>query len=243
MNPASKAGWPQGFVFYDEADLIARKQVVETFSYSMRSTLQDVNRAVRFVQVETPCLTPREALRGHVDTGFELVRTHDSRHGGEGMILRPETTFGTYAAMRTMYPMEPQMKKALPLVLWQYGKSFRDEQARPMAELRFREFYQLEFQLFYSPDSGADYASACNKAVASALYHLTHDAGSILSIRPVPAAELAHYSEATFDHYLVDTEVAAISLRKDFGPSAKVVEVSVGLDRVAWFARQRMTTH
>jgi|SRR3990172_5332004 len=242
MNPASNMGWPQGFVVYDERDLKARQIIVDVFTDRLKSALTGLNRAVRFFQIETPMLTFKEALKGHEATGFELVKSSFAKHGQDEMYLRPETTFGTYAAFRAMWPMEPERKKQMPICLWQYGKSFRDEQARPMGELRFREFYQLEYQLFFSPDTKADYFGTCVNAAADAICGVTH---TLPKAVPVPEDELAHYSAKTFDLYwwAYDTnektgeqfeirhEVAAISERKDF-EGAKVMEVSVGLDRL-----------
>ncbi len=238
MKPASDIGWPQGFVLYDERDLIARRLVLDVFLDGMKRELTGLNRAVRFMQIETPMLTPKECLKGHEATGFDLVKAGFSKHGASEMYLRPETTFGTYAAFKSLWPMEPERKKQMPIVLWQYGKSFRDEQARPMNELRFREFYQLEFQMFFAYDTKADYFDACVKASVGAVVALT---GDVLRM-PVPAGELAHYSARTDDIYVKnletknDVEVAAISERADF-EGAKVVETSVGLDRLAMLQR------
>lgn len=243
MKPASDMKWPQGFVVYDETDLRARQLVIDLFVHGLKQALTGLNRAVRFFQIETPMLTPKEALAGHEATGFDLVKSSFAKHGQSEMYLRPETTFGTYGVFQTMWPMEAERKKQMPIVLWQFGKSFRDEQARPMNELRFREFYQLEFQLFFSPDTKADYYTACVDAAITAIANLTGD----IHREEVQAAELAHYSVRTTDLFVSpallkgiearqNIEVAAISERKDF-EGAKVVEVSVGLDRLTYLQR------
>lgn len=240
MKPASDMGWPQGFVYYSEADLTAREFVVKIFTRKLSSELTNLNRAVRFFQIETPMLTFKDALKGHEATGFDLVKASFAKHGEDTMYLRPETTFGTYAALRAMWPQEPERKKQMPLVLWQYGKSFRDEQARPMKELRFREFYQLEYQLFFSPDTKANYFDACLSSAFKAVELICRQDPIV---RPVVDKELAHYSQKTTDLFIPDEEdfkeieVAAISQRKDF-EGANVVEVSVGLDRLT--ALQKM---
>jgi glycyl-tRNA synthetase (class II) len=236
MEPASeKMGWPQGFVLYNEKDLMARQIIVSVFTNKLQSALTELNRAVRFVQIETPMLTYKEALKGHEAIGFDLVKAGFAKHGASEMYLRPETTFGTYAAFRTLYPEEQKRKKEMPLCLWQYGKSFRDEQSRPFSELRFKEFYQLEYQLFFAPDSKADYFGTALSAAGGAVK-------SILGLEsamyvPVKADQLAHYSTRTTDLYMPflnekdNIEMAAVSERSDF-EGAKVVEVSVGLDRL-----------
>lgn len=229
MNPASEMGWPQGFVVYHEVDLKARELVVDLFRHRLHEVLTKLNRAVRFFRVETPMLTPKEFLKGHEETGFDLVKAGFEKHGRSEMYLRPETTFGTYAAFKAMWPQEPERRKQMPVCLWQHGKSFRDEQNRPMPELRFREFYQLEFQLFHAADSKADYFGASLEAARSSVEALCRRAPVLVD---VPPSVLAHYSERTTDIMSGDHEVAAISLRKDF-EGAKVVEISVGLDRLA----------
>jgi hypothetical protein len=129
MEPASdKMGWPQGFVLYNEKDLLARQMIVTIFTHKLQKALTLLNRAVRFIQIETPMLTYKEALKGHEETGFDLVKAGFSKHGAAEMYLRPETTFGTYAAFRALYPEEQKRKKEMPVCLWQFGKSFRDEQ-------------------------------------------------------------------------------------------------------------------
>jgi len=238
MKPASELGWPQGFVVYNEHDLLAREVIIKLITNGLSKALMSLNRAIRFFQIETPMLTPKEALAGHEATGFDLVKSSFSKHGQSEMYLRPETTFGTYSAFKAMWPMEPERKKQMPIVLWQYGKSFRDEQARPMNELRFREFYQLEYQLFFSPDTKADYFDACVRACSQSVNSITNE--TILGVE-LGEKDLAHYSAKTTDIYVhkehakdepeVSVEVAAISERKDF-EGARVVEVSVGLDRL-----------
>lgn len=245
MKPASDLGWPQGFVVYDERDLLVRRLIVDTFTHHLKTHLTNLNRAVRFFQIETPMLTHKEALKGHEATGFDLVKSSFSKHGQSEMYLRPETTFGTYEAFRSLWPMAPERKKQMPVVLWQFGKSFRDEQARPMKELRFREFYQLEYQLFFAPDTKADYFSACLQSSVDAVRAVTHLNPEAIRVE---SFDLAHYSEKTTDLYWrsiekdpstgheIKHEVAAISQRKDFA-DANVVEVSVGLDRLTALAR------
>jgi len=248
MKPASDLAWPQGFVVYDDRDLMARETVIELMTFRIRREFTELNRAIRFFQIETPMLTPLAALKGHEETGFELVDAHFKKHGAQSMYLRPETTFGTYAAFRAMWPIEAERKKQMPICLWQFGKSFRDEQARPMSELRFREFYQLEYQLFFSPDTKADYFAAACRATTQAVGSVAgEDQWEVSYVDP---KELAHYSLRTADIYVRTSEseprgpedikkheVAAISERKDFDANTKVIEISVGLDRLTALQR------
>ena len=231
-NASKNAHWPQGFVVYDEQSLMARRLVIELFTSSLYHALIDMNRAIRFFQVETPVTMRREALKEHRRIGFDLIEAN-SRERTD--YLRPETTYGSYAAFDVMYPMLNQKKKACPLVVWQYGKAFRDEQNRPFNELRYREFYQLEYQLIHSPDTKADYFKACVTETLMAALRLIRPDRWNLEENAVPVSDddLAHYSEKTTDIMIGGHEVAAVSLRTDL-EDFKVVEISIGLDRMTY---------
>lgn len=219
MKPANN--WPTGFVVYDEADIKARQIIVEIFTHRLKSRLQKLNPAINFMQIETPISIPEKAVQGHKKIGFDLVEVK-YKHP---MYLRPETPWGTYQYFLDKWPMENKRKKICPIVLWQCGKSFRNEQERPFGELRFKEFYQLEYQLIYTLDTKADYFGAACDSAYQAVMEITGRAAA------ENVTDLAHYSERTWDIYNGDHEVAAVSLRNDLEGYA-VVEVSVGLDRL-----------
>ena len=107
--------------------------------------------------------------------------------------------------------------------MWQVGKSFRDE-AKPdtmrASRLRLVEFYQMEFQLFVSAGTKADYTGA-------ALSALQKRFGGAFCL----ADELPHYSRYTRDWYIGLLEVAGCSIRTDW-PLGEVHEVAIGLDRL-----------
>lgn len=239
MNLASEAGFEPGFVMYNEKDLEARELIIKTITFNLKKDLGELNRAIRFFQIETPITTPRKMLQGHIETGFEMIGTAevpkniDDKPLSFDKLLRPETTAGTYAAFYHMFGKDyMRVKKMLPVVLWQFGKSFRSEQLRPLSGLRFQEFYQLEYQLFYAADSGADYFTcARNSAVKSIAGLCGSERWSYMS---VDKDSLAHYAEKTTDIFVdvPEIEVGAISQRKDFHEYVKVVEVSIGLDRL-----------
>lgn len=227
--------WPHGFVFYNERDIMARQIITRLITAKLSDALTGLNRAVRFMRVETPIATSHTVLLDHLKTGFKPVTAFEGER-----FLRPETTGGTYAAFEQMWPVESQRKKQVPLVIWQVGKSFRNEQNRPYAELRFKEFYHLEYQLIASHGSEAPYFEACLDAAMAAIGEVCNAApsaktaaGRIIKEAPVGQADLAHYSQRTIDILLgrAETEVAAISDRTDL-PGYMVIETSIGLDRL-----------
>jgi len=176
-----------------------------------------VNPAVRFRRVETPILTPAAALQGHLDEGFPVISA------GDRGLLRPETTAGCVAALHAMLPLESQRRKAMPLCVWQLGKSFREEaNAKTMraTHLRLTEFYQLEFELFAAEGTRADY-------IMEALKALTGRFGGEIVTPP----DLPHYSRRTLDWEIDGVEVAGCSERTDW-PEGVVYEVSIGIERL-----------
>lgn len=216
-------GWPNGFVFYNSSDIKARGIIIDMFTETLEKRLTTLNPAVRFIQVETPISTPESMLRKHEETGFELVPVE--YHKGS-MYLRPETTAGTLHMLEHLYPLKKQFKKRLPLVLFQHGKSFRNEQARPFGELRFREFYQLEYQLVAAEDSMAPYFETIVDAVTAAV-----DQACNKETTGTVVEDLAHYAKRTTDIHIDTYEVAAVSERNDM-EGYLVFEASIGLDRV-----------
>lgn len=211
MTNGTLYGFPQGTVFYDARALQARRALTDEIVLLLSSAWQDLNPAVVVEQVETPVLTRPETLKSHAEVGFELMPAGSLEHGP--MFLRPETTAGLYALLRG---------RRKPCCVWQVGKSFRDEALGKFRfdNLRFREFYQLEFELAFSPDTKADYFAAASVALSSSYGLELRDPES-----------LPHYSQKTADLYLPDgdIELGACSLRTDF--EFPVCEVSIGLDR------------
>lgn len=203
-------------VMWNEQEINRRESLVREIPALLLSTWRGLNRAVAMERVETPILTPGAELKSHIDVGFELISTPNRGY------LRPETTAGTFEAMRLMHPPE-RVKKQLPLCLWQVGLSFRDEaKADTMraSKLRLVQFYQMEFQLFCSHDTQAPYLTA-------ALDALTVRYGGTYAT----ADETPHYSSQTLDWHMGDLEVAGCSVRTDW-PHGTVFEVAIGLDRL-----------
>jgi hypothetical protein len=206
-------------VLWTEREILRRESLVREIPALLLDVWRELNPAVQMERVETPILTPAEHLAGHIEAKFELLNA-----GARGY-LRPETTAGTFEAMRMRmrFEGEAQMRKRLPFCMWQVGLSFRDE-AKPdtmrTSKLRLVQFYQMEFQLFASHGSKAPY-------IEVALAELTKRYGGTADV----ADELPHYSERTTDWHIGELEVAGCSVRKDW-PHGVVFEIAVGLDRL-----------
>jgi aspartyl/asparaginyl-tRNA synthetase len=203
-------------VFWDERELIERDALVAQCVSLVSDEWTGINRAVRFRRVETPTLTPESELAGHVTEGFPML---DTKRG----VLRPETTAGCIAAFHSLFPMKNQRAKMTPYCVWQFGKSYRDEE-RPetmrASKLRLVEFHQLEFELFAPADSKADY-------IGRAVNRLVDRFGGEATVPD----DLPHYSRRTVDWEMGGLEVAGCSERTDW-PEGLIFEVSIGIDRL-----------
>lgn len=219
MNPFLPKNYPHGLVYYDEYDILLRESTVKLITAKLKQILRGINSALKFIQIETPTLTPAEYLQSHIETGFELIKTDD-------LYLRPETTRGTFEALNLIYPQGQQLKKVLPVCIWQVGKSYRNEQNRPFSELRFKEFYQLEYQLVYAEGTMVDY----HGKVADSLNQYFRLELLKTNSRVEAADKLPHYSTKTTDIYADGHEIVGISTRKDF--DFPVLEIACGLDRI-----------
>jgi glycyl-tRNA synthetase len=203
-------------VMWGERELVERDALVSICVQTVIDSWTGINPAVSFCRVETPILTPGDALAGHVSGGFPML---DTKRG----LLRPETTAGCIAAFHDLFPQQTQRRKRMPFCVWQFGKSFRDE-AKPetmrASKLRLVEFHQLEFELFASADSHADY-------IRAGLVALVDRFGGLA----VDADELPHYSRRTLDWQMDGLEVAGCSERVDW-PEGVIHEISIGIDRL-----------
>jgi hypothetical protein len=204
-------------VMWTEREILRRESLVREIPVMLLDVWRNLNPAVQMERVETPVLVPAAYLAGHIEAKFDLI------NAGRRGYLRPETTAGTFEAMRLRYDQESQMKKRLPMCLWQVGLSFRDEEnpdTMRASKLRLVQFYQMEFQLFASAGSKAPY-------LETALDVLTNTYGGTYG----PADELPHYSEKTLDWHIGGLEVAGCSVRKDW-EHGTVFEVAIGIDRL-----------
>jgi glycyl-tRNA synthetase len=227
-----------GLVFWTEKEFRLRESLRDYFVDRMQEALHAVNPAWMFVGIEAPVLMPRELVNPNYTPEDMFVL--------ENLVLRPETTPGTYRFIRRMFDDSNSGFKP-PLCVWQCGKSFRREQDQPSKHMRLKEFHQLEFQCVFADDTKNDYHAALLKPVEDMIADMTG-----LLTRVVPSDRLPDYSLKTVD-VEADTkdkwmEMASISLRKDFpgtvkfqGKNEKVIEkkllvaeVAIGIDRCVY---------
>jgi glycyl-tRNA synthetase len=208
-----------GLIFWSEQEIRIRRMLEQHFTQELFETLKKANRAFDMFQVEAPILTPRSFINVNYSPE-DMFTTADD------LVLRPETTMGSFEAIKQLLDPYSERKVKLPIVVWQHGKSFRREQDQPSKFMRLKEFYQLEFQIAYSPDTKMDYASVVIPAVHEMMNQM------IGACHTEPSDRVPSYSEGTTDIICGATgmEVCSISQRKDF-LTAKILEVAIGTDR------------
>jgi len=255
-------GWPNGLVWYNEDDLRIRDFLIGEISSRLRSSFRGLNKAIDFIRVETPCMVPAGAVEAHLATGFPLwgmsptsqmetatqePSPGDSKRHTErlhppvpdpnpetALCLRPETTRGSLMVLPMLFPQQSNLEKNLPVCVWQHGLSFRVEQDKSFGNLRFKTFYQMEFQLVYAEGTKADYYGSAVRFCREILAFIFPAIGiSVVDLKG--SNDLPFYSAATSDLYLKQSsgnshEVIAVSQRTDF--DYPVVEISCGLDRL-----------
>lgn len=204
-------------VMWDNEDIAKREALILEIPILLNNVWRALNRSFYMERCETPVIVPESVLKSHIDQNFELIKA------GERGYLRPETTAGTYEVFRKRFPQQNQIKKNLPLCLWQVGLSFRDESnpdTMRASKLRLIQFYQMEFQIFCSEDTKAPYLEKALQALCLKY------GGEVADTDDLP-----HYSEFTLDWHLNGLEVAGCSKRKDWDHGT-VFEVAIGLDRL-----------
>ena len=236
--------WPNGLVYYDEADIETREFLIRSISRELRDDMRQLNRSIDFIRIETHCLIPQQIAVHHIQAVFPLWNVDPTNRPEiieNHLWLRPESTHCTYAMFRELYPESNRLKKVLPLCLWQSGLSFRVEQDKTFRNLRFKQFYQLEFQLAYAVGTMADYHAHAVESMKEILRKLfPRDADDIYSVNLEHQDEVPFYSEQTTDLHVLDREVVAISSRTDF--EYPILEISCGLDRLLAIYRQHITS-
>jgi glycyl-tRNA synthetase len=210
-----------GLVFWSEDEIRTRELFVMFFVQEVTRCLKEQNRAFEVVRVEAPLLTPRALVSASY--GAEDMFVLDD------LVLRPETTMGSFAAARALLDPHARRRFKLPLCVWQHGRSFRREQDQPTRHMRLKEFHQLELQILFAPSTANDYATALVPCVQRAI------AAMIGRCRVEPSERLPAYSEWTKDVVWekASLEVCSISRRKDFA-EASVLEVAIGTDRCVY---------
>lgn len=211
-----------GLVFWTEREILLREHFVKHFSEELKELLKTLNSAFEFVRVEVSQLTPNELISDSY-TADDVFRVDDE------LTLRPETTMGSYVYAKHLLNTHNSRKVRLPLCVWQHGKSFRREQDKTLANMRLKEFYQLEFQIIFSKTTANDYYPAIVRAVSEMI------ARAVAPTRVEASDRLPSYATETQDVIMVhnDMEVCSISRRTDY-ENANVVEVAIGTDRCTY---------
>jgi glycyl-tRNA synthetase len=214
-----------GLIFWSEEEIRLREAFKQHFVSAVSSNLKAQNRGFEIIQVEAPLITPIELInKNYTEDDVHTIRSR--KDGDQLYVLRPETTMGSYKAIEHLLNSHNDRKIKLPVCVWQHGKSFRREQDQPTKFMRLKEFYQLEFQIAFSPTTANDYSLSLIPAVQRAISEM------IGPCHTEPSDRLPDYSEQTID--IVSTknsmEVCSISKRKDFS-LAKILEVAIGTDR------------
>lgn len=207
-----------GLIFWSQEEIKLRRMFEEHFSTNLLNSLRKQNSAFQMVQIEAPLLTPREFVnKNYTDEDMFVV---------DDLVLRPETTMGSYAYAKELLSSYNEIKFRPPIVVWQHGKSFRKEQDQATKFMRLKEFYQLEFQIIYGLTTQNDYSIKLFSEVQKMISDL------IGECRLEESDRIPDYSEGTMDIICQksDMEVCSMSKRKDF-EGYKVLEIAIGTDR------------
>jgi glycyl-tRNA synthetase len=164
----------------------------------------------------------------------EMVMVYKEMYPQKTLVLRPETTMGSYAYARHLLNPHNATKVMPPLVVYQHGKSFRREQDQPTKFMRLKEFYQLEFQILYSPSTKNDYSLSLIPAVKQMIEDM------IGPCHVEDSDRLPSYAEWTKDVICDKSgmEVCSMSKRTDY-ENMNVIEVAIGSDRCIYNFNQK----
>lgn len=232
-----------GLVMWTSDELRLRRQFTDNLVAAVTKALFQTNPAWTIVEIEAPLLMPRSLINPNY-TNEDIFVQESATPTDAQLVLRPETTPGSYAAARMLFDTHTGTKP--PLCVWQMGKSFRREQDQPSKHMRLKEFYQLEFQCIYTDDTMNDYHGALLEPVRKSIEDIL-----ALPTRIVDSDRLPSYSEITKDVEAWNSdkwmEIASISRRNDFPGTftfsgkkgnvergLKVAECAVGMDRILY---------
>lgn len=211
-----------GFVYYNERDILLRDYFIKSISLNLKDKLFNINKAIDFRQIETSLLQNKEAINNEyfLEKNYIFETT-------DNFCLRPETTKGSYLIAKELLK---HYNSKLPLCVWQYGKSFRNEQDKTFKNMRLKEFYQLEFQLLYSNTTKSDYPTILKDFIFD--YFKKEFKSNNVEIEL--SDRLPIYSIETTDIVINELEVCSMSLRNDFEESIYNFEIAIGLDRLLY---------
>lgn len=210
-----------GHVFWNEEEIQTREFLVNVLEKHIRMMFMKENPAWLFERVEAPLLMSR------IDINKQYNSQDIFQIENAGVVLRPETTHGSYMYARDLLS-HTENKIKMPLCVWQHGKSFRQEPTHSEKEMRLNEFYQLEFQCIYSKTTLNNYSS-----IAPQLAKYMDEFWFPCKLEP--SDRLPWYSSETLDIIAKKTnmEICSISRRTDF-ENANVLEIAFGTDRILY---------
>ncbi len=207
-----------GLIFWSEEEIKLRRLFEEYFSTNILASLKKQNAAFQMIQCEAPLLTPKSLINKNY-SDEDMFTLND-------LVLRPETTMGSYTYAKKILSGHNEIKFRPPIIVWQHGKSFRREQDQPTKFMRLKEFYQLEFQIIFSPNTANDYSAWLYQDIAALMSNM------IGHCYMEPSDRLPDYAEKTMDVICEKSsmEVCSMSKRKDL-EGYKVIEIAIGTDR------------
>jgi glycyl-tRNA synthetase len=224
-----------GLPFWTEREITIREQAIRRLYLAVEGSLTRLNSAWSFHRVEGPLLTPRQHISSAYDDSDIFML--QAKLGDDAAALRAETTASSYLYLKALLD---RGDVRYPVCVWQAGKSFRVEamDGATASNLRYNEFYQLEFQCAYKANSKADYRAAVEPVVAEAIRKITGARETLI----ISSDRLPSYSMITNDIEVPYThpgssekwkEMCSISTRTDFPvEDVHVLEVAIGLDRL-----------
>lgn len=191
-----------GLPFYESSDIIARQYLVNTISTKIIELLLTFNRSWVIKRIEAPTMIPNNLVSQEY--------TNDDIYITQDFTLKPETTNTSYAYAEHLILHQ---ELSPPFCIWQASKSYRRENDQVSANMRFKEFYQMEFQCIVSEGTKMDYQELTPQ--------LSQCIQSILAqeTRIVDSDRLPSYSMKTIDIEVKTPhkwlEVCSVSKRND----------------------------
>ena len=219
--------YSNGLIIWDSRQIRLRNQITEDIAERLEAKIRDLNPAWRFYRIEAPTLIPQSKINPEYDQNSYFVTQIESSPN-DRLALAPETTQSSYDYAKLL--IDSKATK-LPLCIWQLRKSYRNEQDKTTKYLRFKEFYQLEFQFIYSDNSKADYPQYLQNAIAQII------SSWIKELEIAPSDRIPSYSLNTTDINAItpeyNYEIASLSRRTDSPiPNTSNYEIAIGIDRI-----------
>jgi glycyl-tRNA synthetase len=213
-----------GLIVWNSRQIRLRNQITEDIADRLEEKIRTLNPAWVFHRIEAPTLIPQSKINPEYNTEDYFI-TQITAKPDDFLCLAPETTQSSYDYAQFLIK---ENAAKLPLCIWQLRKSYRNEQDKTIKHLRFKEFYQLEFQFIYSNNSKADYVNHLTNAIAEII------SSWIPEIEIAPSDRIPSYSINTNDIIAFKQyEIASLSQRTD-SPilNSSNFEIAIGIDRI-----------